>query len=85
MAKADRRRLIAFEVSQAEEKMIDYMAKKSGINRSQYLRESVYFNLFMGGDFQIYKMLGSEFRSMTKEAIAGKIARSAGRRSPVAA
>jgi hypothetical protein len=84
MTKRQRRILLNVEVSEGEEKMIDHMAKKEGITRSQYVRESVYLNLFMGGDLQVYKFLGTEFRVATKQAIADKVAK-LGRRGPVAA
>lgn len=80
MAK-QRRNFVSFEISVEEEKAIDLRAKQEGVNRSQYIREAIYFEMFLSGDFEIYKFLGKQAGVIMREVLAGKFAEFQ-RRSP---
>lgn len=72
MAKS-KRHFISFEVTAAEEQILEQRAKHQGVNRSQYLRGCLYFDFFMSGDSDVYRFLGSVVRAEMKEAIASKV------------
>jgi hypothetical protein len=78
MAKTERRvateerRMISFDVTPEEERMISEAAKKDGMSRAAWIRSACYGEAIMSGNLEAVRLLGIRGRAKLVEWLKGK-------------
>lgn len=78
MAKTERRvataerRMIAFDVTPEEERMITEAARKDGMSRAAWIRSACYGEAIMSGNLEAVRLLGVRGRAKVVEWLKSK-------------